>query len=79
MESKGKNIQNRFSFPATLTPDLDDGGYVVTFRDLPKAIAQGNPVELALQKAFDCIEEAIATKIDDHQKYIDIDFLFQKN
>lgn len=24
MESKGKNIQNRFSFPATLTPDLDE-------------------------------------------------------
>ena len=26
--------KNRFSFPASLTPDLDDGGYVVTFRDL---------------------------------------------
>jgi antitoxin HicB len=67
MESKGKNIQNRFSFPATLTPDLDDGGYVVTFRDLPEAITQDDSVELALQKAFDCIEEAIAARIDDHQ------------
>ena len=28
------SLKNRFSFPASLTLDLDDGGYVVTFRDL---------------------------------------------
>ena len=58
--------KNRFSFPASLTPDLDDGGYVVAFRDLPEAITQGNSIESALQEAVDCIEEAIAAKIDDH-------------
>jgi antitoxin HicB len=65
MKYKDNNIQNRFSFPAALTPDLDDSGYVVTFRDLPEAITQGDSVEFALQEALDCIEEAIAARIDD--------------
>ena len=39
MKFEYKNFsKNRFSFPASLTPDPDDGGYVVTFRDLPEAI-----------------------------------------
>ena len=65
--------KNRFSFPAILTPDLDDSGYVVTFRDLPEAITQGDSIEVALIEAADCIEEAmptasfaIAARIDDH-------------
>jgi antitoxin HicB len=65
MKYKDNNIQNRFSFPAALTPDLDDSGYVVTFRDLPEAITQGDSVEFALQEALDCIEEAISARIDD--------------
>ena len=66
MKSEYNNSQNRFSFPASLTLDLDDGGYVVTFRDLPEAITQGDSVAVALQEASDCIEEAIAARIDDH-------------
>ena len=66
MKSKyGNSSKNRFSFPATLTPDLDDGGYIVTFRDLPEAITQGDSIEAALQEASDCIEEALAARIDD--------------
>ena len=66
MKSKYDNsAKNRFSFPATLTLDPDDGGYVVTFRDLPEAITQGDSIEVALQEAADCIEEAIAARIDD--------------
>jgi antitoxin HicB len=64
MKFKYNNSKNRFSFPAALTPDLDDGGYVVTFRDLPEAITQGDSIEVALQEAADCIEEAIAARID---------------
>ena len=59
MKFEHSHSDNRFSFPATLTPDLDDGGYVVTFRDLPEAITQGDSIELALQEAADCIEEAM--------------------
>ena len=65
MKFEHSHSDNRFSFPATLTPDLDDGGYVVTFRDLPEAITQGDSIELALQEAADCIEEAIAARISD--------------
>lgn len=65
MKSKESNPKNRFSFPATLMSDLDDGGYVVTFRDLPEAITQGDSVKVALKEASDCLEEAIAARIDD--------------
>ena len=57
---------NRFSFPATLTPDLEDGGFVVTFRDLPEAITQGDTLEECLAEAADCLEEALAARIDDN-------------
>lgn len=53
----------RFSFPVTLTPDKDDGGFVVTFRDVPEAITQGDTVDEALSEAADCLEEAIAAYI----------------
>ncbi len=53
-----------FTYPARLTPD-DAGGFVVTFRDLPEAITQGDTLEQALLEAADCLEEAIAGRIDD--------------
>jgi antitoxin HicB len=56
---------SRFSYGAKLTPDETDGGWVVTFRDLPEAITQGDDVEGALREADDCLEEAIAARIDD--------------
>ncbi len=57
-------IMKRFSFPATLSAD-NDGGFVVTFRDLPEAITQGETEAEALIEAADCLEEAIAARIDD--------------
>lgn len=57
---------NRFSFPVTLTPDKDDGGFVVTFRDLPEAITQGETHEECMTEATDCLEEAIAARIDEN-------------
>ena len=50
---------NNFAYPVTLTPD-EDGGFVVTFPDLPEAITQGEDVADALEQAADCLEEAIA-------------------
>jgi len=55
----------RFTYPVTLTPDEDDGGFVVTFRDLPEAITQGDTVEECLTQAVDCLEEAITARISD--------------
>jgi antitoxin HicB len=54
----------RFVYPVTLTPDAD-GGFVVTFRDWPEAITQGETHHQALEEAADCLEEAVAARIDD--------------
>ncbi len=55
---------NQFAYPVTMTSD-DDGGYVVTFRDLPEAITQGDTPKDCLMEAADCLDEAIAARIDD--------------
>ena len=52
-----------FVYPAILTPDEQDGGFVVTFPDVPEAITQGEDVTDALQQAADCLEEAVAGRI----------------
>ncbi|WP_295443292.1 type II toxin-antitoxin system HicB family antitoxin [uncultured Thiodictyon sp.] len=53
-----------FVYPVTLTPDAD-GGFVVTFRDWPEAITQGETRNQAMEEAADCLEEAVAARIDD--------------
>lgn len=60
-------MQN-FMYPARLTPDKKDGGFVVTFPDVPEAITQGEDVDDALQQAADCLEEAIAGRIRRNEK-----------
>lgn len=50
-----------FAYPAHLEPD--SGGYVVTFRDLPEAITQGDDREDACLQAADALEEALAGRI----------------
>lgn len=52
-----------FTYPVDLTPDADDGGFVVTFPDVPEAITQGDDVPGALAEAADALEEAIAGRI----------------
>jgi antitoxin HicB len=57
-----------FIFPIQLTPDNEDGGYVVTFRDLPEAITQGDSIAECLIEAVDCLEEAIASRINGNRE-----------
>lgn len=52
-----------FSYPVVLTPDPDEGGFVVTFPDLPEAITQGEQAAEALAQASDALEEAMAGRI----------------
>ena len=52
-------VMDQFVYPATLTPDTQDGGFVVTFVDVPEAITQGDDVSEALHQAADCLEEAM--------------------
>ncbi len=56
-------MQHDFAYQATLTPDEVDGGFVVTFQDIPEAITQGEDVADALAQAADALEEAIAGRI----------------
>ena len=51
---------NRFQYPVVLTP-AEEGGYVVTCRDLPELVTQGESVEDALEQAADAMDEVFAT------------------
>ncbi len=55
----------QFTYAVKLTAEKGTGGYVVTCRDLPEAITQGETVDDALAEAADALEEAIAGRIDD--------------
>jgi len=55
-----------FVYPASLTPEEYEGGFVVTFPDLPEAITQGDDTLDALRQGADCLEEAIAGRIRRH-------------
>lgn len=47
-------------YPANFEPDDEVGGYVVTFRDIPEAITQGDTFE----DAKDMAEDALLTSMD---------------
>jgi antitoxin HicB len=51
---------NRFQYPVLLTP-ADEGGYVVTCRDLPELATQGDSIDDALEQAADAMDEVFAT------------------
>lgn len=50
----------RFQYPVLLTV-ADEGGYVVTCRDLPELITQGEDKKDALAQATDAMDEVFAT------------------
>ncbi|MFL6234312.1 MAG: type II toxin-antitoxin system HicB family antitoxin, partial [Thermoanaerobaculia bacterium] len=56
-------MAHELTYPVTLTPDGIDGGFVVTFADLPEAITQGETVTEALAEAADALEEAVAGRL----------------
>jgi len=47
------------AYPATLIPDRD-GGFTITFRDVPEAITESDTREEALLRAEDALESALA-------------------
>ena len=54
-----------FMYPITLTPDTTDGGFVVTFVDIPEAITQGDTENQALEAAKDALESALDFYFED--------------
>ena len=55
----------RFTYPVKLIRDRKDGGYVVSCRDIPEAITQGESVEEALAEAEGALQAAIEGRIED--------------
>lgn len=53
------------AYAAALTPDGGDGGVVVTFRDVPEAITQGDNPEEALNNAADALAVALEFYAED--------------
>jgi len=58
-------IMQRFTFPVILTPDKKAGGFVVTCRDVPEVVTQGESIEDALSEAAGALEAAIEMRIED--------------
>jgi antitoxin HicB len=54
-----------FTYPVVLTPDESDGGFVVTCRDLPEAITQGDSIVEAIEQAEGALQAAIESRIED--------------
>lgn len=54
-----------FNYPVTLTHDAADGGFVVTFADIPEAISQGETVAEAMKAARAALETALDFYFDD--------------
>ncbi|HEX8009674.1 MAG TPA: type II toxin-antitoxin system HicB family antitoxin [Casimicrobiaceae bacterium] len=46
-----------------------EGGYVVTCRDLPEVVTQGDTLQDALMQASDAMDEAFAARIDDGENF----------
>jgi len=54
-----------FNYPVTLTPDENDGGFTVSFVDIPEAITQGDTEAEALTAAKDALESALDFYFED--------------
>jgi len=54
-------------YPAKLKPDLEDGGYVVEFRDIPEAITQGDTLDEAKEMAQDALITAMDFYFEDQR------------
>lgn len=53
------------NYPAKFEPDKDSGGFVVTFRDIPEAITQGDTLEEAREAAADALVTAMDFYFED--------------
>jgi antitoxin HicB len=56
-----------WSYPVDLVEDEEDGGFVVSFPDVPEAISQGEDREEALLRARDALETALTFYLSDRR------------
>ena len=50
------------SFIVVLTPDLEEGGYAVTCKEIPAAISQGETEQEAIDNIIDALELSLSTE-----------------
>ncbi|MFH1605615.1 MAG: type II toxin-antitoxin system HicB family antitoxin [Pseudomonadota bacterium] len=58
----------RFEYAVTLTP-AEEGGFVVTCRDLPQLVTQGEDVADALAQASDAMDEVFAAYMQEKLQF----------
>jgi antitoxin HicB len=54
-----------FAYPIALTKDADAGGYIVSCRDLPEVVTQGESADEALDEAAGALQAAVEMRIED--------------
>lgn len=52
-----------FAYPARFAPDKKDGGFVVSFRDIPEAITQGETADECREEATGALQAALEGRI----------------
>ena len=57
----------RFTYPCVLTPEEDDGGFNVTFPDVPEALTCGDDRVEALEMAEDALVVALCAYVDNNE------------
>ena len=62
-----KTIEEYMKLPYRMevTPDIDEGGYVVSFPDLPGCLSSGETVEEAISNAEDAKRAWLSASIED--------------
>ena len=62
-----KTLEEYMALPykMEIVPDEDEGGFVVSFPDLPGCISCGETIELALSNAYDAKRTWLAAAIED--------------
>ena len=58
----------RYIYPCNLTPDEEDGGFNVTFPDVPEALTCGDDRSEALEMAEDALVVALCSYVDTHEE-----------
>lgn len=56
--------RHHFTYPIKITPDKVDGGFVVTCRDLPEAITQGDSLKECMEAAEGALQAAIEVRLE---------------
>jgi antitoxin HicB len=59
-------MEGNMKYPATFTP-AEEGGFVVTFRDIPEAITQGDDEAESLEMAADALRTAMDFYFEDRR------------